>query len=242
METNPIEIDPTEGLQEPPKNSIPNFSIDNIVFGIEQGRLMVLIAKYKEGLADGQWGLLGGWLHRQEHIDDAAKRVLKEITGVSNVYLEQLRAFGRPDRYPLKRIITVAFYALVRPELYHLMPGGTASELEWRDARDLSGLIYDHGEILDYALQHLKYKVQHEPIGFNLLPEKFSLLQLQEVYEAILDVKLDKPNFRRKITKMNLLIDCNEKQQGVTHRAAKLYRFDMVVYQKLCEHGFTFEY
>lgn len=229
-------------LRDLTRPTLPNFSIDNIVFGVENGKLMVLTAKYMGGLAEGQWGLLGGHIYEDEHIDDAAMRTLKEITGVNEIYLEQLRAFGRPERYPIKRIITIAYYALVRPELYHLIPGGTATDLQWRDAKNVDGLIYDHSELLNAALEHLRYKVRHEPIGFNLLPEKFSLLQLQEVYEAILDIKLDKPNFRRKIMKMNLLIDCGEKQIGVTHRAAKLFRFDLVVYQKLCEHGFSFEF
>ncbi|GAC35119.1 hydrolase, NUDIX family [Paraglaciecola polaris LMG 21857] len=221
---------------------IEALSIDNVVLGIESGRLMVLTAKYNTGLAQGLWGLLGGWVAYDEPIDNAAKRILKMITGVDDLYLEQFRAFGDVKRYPAERVVTIAYYALVRPDLYNVIPGGTASHVEWRDVRNLPSLIYDHGEIVKALLLHLKSKVRHEPIGFNLLPEKFTLLQLQEVYEAILDVKLDKPNFRRKILKMNLLIDCNEKQQGVMHRAASLYRFDMVVYQKLCEHGFNFEF
>jgi hypothetical protein len=223
-------------------NAIEQLSIDNVVLGIEQGRLMVLTAKYKAGLADGLWGLLGGWVAIDEPIDAAAKRILKTITGVDDLYLEQFRAFGEVQRYPTKRVVTIAYYALVRPERYELIPGGTASHVEWKDARQLPKLIYDHGRIVEQVLNHLKNKVRHEPIGFNLLAQKFTLLQLQEVYEAILDVKLDKPNFRRKILKMKMLIDCHEKQQGVTHRAASLYRFDMVVYQKLCEQGFNFEF
>ncbi|QHJ12927.1 hypothetical protein FX988_03185 [Paraglaciecola mesophila] len=221
---------------------IDSLSVDNVVLGIENGRLMVLTAKYNTGLAQGQWGLLGGWVSYDESIDDAAKRILKMITGVDDMYLEQFRAFGEVKRYPAERVVTIAYYALVRPDLYKMMPGGTASHVEWCDVHKLPNLIYDHGDIVKAVLSHLKNKVRHEPIGFNLLPEKFTLLQLQEVYEAILDVKLDKPNFRRKILKMNLLIDCEEKQQGVMHRAASLYRFDMVVYQKLCEHGFNFEF
>ena len=221
---------------------IQALSVDNVVLGIENGRLMVLAAKYNTGLAQGQWGLLGGWVGYDEPIDSAAKRILKMITGVDDMYLEQFRAFGEVGRYPAERVVTIAYYALVRPDLYKMMPGGTASHVEWCDVLHLPDLIYDHGDIVKAVLLHLKNKVRHEPSGFNLLPEKFTLLQLQEVYEAILDVKLDKPNFRRKILKMNLLIDCDEKQKGVMHRAASLYRFDMVVYQKLCEHGFNFEF
>jgi ADP-ribose pyrophosphatase YjhB (NUDIX family) len=125
----------TSQADEPPAGALDRISIDNIVFGVENGKLMVLTAKYHQGTADGQWGLLGGWIYEDEHIDDAAKRIVLEETGVSNVYLEQLRAFGTPNRYPLKRIITLAYFALVRPELYHLIPGNNVSELAWRDAR-----------------------------------------------------------------------------------------------------------
>lgn len=229
-------------VDHPPINIIEQLSVDNVVLGIGQGRLMVLTAKYKAGLADGLWGLLGGWVEIDEPIDAAAKRVLKTITGVDDLYLEQFRAFGEVQRYPAKRVVTIAYYALVRPERYDLIPGGTASHVEWKDARQLPELIYDHGRIVEQVLGHLKNKIRHEPVGFNLLAEKFTLLQLQEVYEAILDVKLDKPNFRRKILKMNMLLDCHEKQRGVTHRAAGLYRFDIAVYQKLCEQGFNFEF
>lgn len=225
-----------------PAGCIMQVSIDNIVFGVENGRLMVLVARYKAGNAGGRWGLLGGWIENDEHIDAAARRIVHAITGVENLYLEQLRAFGEPDRYPEERIITLTYYALVKPEDYHLIPGSAVSEVKWWDARALPDLIYDHAEQIRYALAFLENKVRYEPVGFNLLPEKFTLLELQNVYESILNRTLDKPNFRRKINKMNLLIDCNEKQTGVTHRAANLFRFDPVVYQKLCEHGFNFEF
>ena len=165
-----------------------------------------------------------------------------DIELVKELYLEQLNAFGDVDRYPLKRVITIAFYALTRPENYELIPGFTAKDVKWFNIQDLADLPYDHSEILRFAWQRLKRQVKYEPIGFNLLPEKFTLLQLQELYEAILETKLDKPNFRRKIMKMDLLISCNEKQKGVSHRAAILYRFDKQVYDKLKQEGFIFEF
>ncbi len=232
----------TDDAVKIPEGCIPHLSVDNIVLGIKNKKLMVLLAKYNEGLAAGKWGLLGGWIKQGEHIDTAADRLLTDITGVQDLYLEQLRAFGDPNRYPADRVITITYYAFVRPDKYHLIPGWTASEVQWCDARDVPKLIFDHNLQIEYALEHLKQKIRFEPIGFNLLHDKFTLLELQEVYEAILNVRLDKPNFRRKIKKMNILIDCNEKQSGVTHRAANLYRFDKIVYEKLCEHGFSFEY
>ena len=227
----------------PNKSSfLPHLSVDNIVFGIIDGKLNVLVAEYKEGDAEGKKGLLGGWVGINENIDDAAKRLVRAITGENDFHMEQLRAFGAPNRYPLDRVITIAYYALVRPENYSFHAGFTASDVSWFPAKQLPSLIYDHNKLVDAALEQLKRKIRFEPIGFNLLPEKFTLLQLLEVYEAIWGVKLDKPNFRRKILKMNLLVDCQEKQKGVTHRAANYYRFDPIVYQKLCEHGFNFEF
>ena len=221
---------------------LPHLSVDNIVFGIIEGKLNVLVAKYNEGDAKGKQGLLGGWIGVDESIDEAAKRLVSDITGEQDFHMEQLRAFGEPDRFHLDRVITIAYYTLVRPENYKFEPGFTADEVSWYPANDLPPLIYDHNELVEVALEQLKRKIRFEPIGFNLLPDKFTLKQLLEVYEAIWGIKLDKPNFRRKILKMNLLVDCKEKQKGVTHRAANYYRFDPIVYQKLCEHGFNFEF
>jgi len=218
-----------------------NLSIDCVVFGLHLGRLKVLVVKYAQGPNSGEWALPGGWVHVAESIDDAAIRHLRDLTGLEHNYLEQLQAFGRLNRVPAARIVTIAYYALVRPEDYELVIGRTASDVQWRDVNEPLRLIYDHNEILDCALKSLRHKVRHEPIGFNLLPQKFTLLQLQELYEAILNIKLDKPNFRRKMAKMKLLVPCGEKQQHVAHRAAELYRFDEDIYQRLCEQGFTFE-
>ncbi len=218
-----------------------NLSIDCAVFGLHLGRLKVLAVKYGQGPHTGHWALPGGWVHIAESIDDSAARHLRDLTGLDHIYLEQLQAFGRLNRVPGSRIVTIAYYALVRPEDYELVIGNTTSDVQWRDVNEPLELIFDHEEILQCALQSLRHKVRHEPIGFNLLPQKFTLLQLQELYEAILNVKLDKPNFRRKMSKMKLLVPCGEKQQHVAHRAAELYRFDEEIYQRLCEQGFTFE-
>ncbi|WP_255428802.1 NUDIX domain-containing protein [Saccharophagus sp. K07] len=221
--------------------AIQNLSIDCVIFGFHQGRLKVLCVKYAMGEHAGRWALPGGWLHKDESIDDSAARHLRDLTGLEDIYLEQLQAFGSIDRVPGQRIVTIAYYALVRPEDYELIIGYTTDDVQWRDVEETSGLIFDHDQILHCALDSLRHKVRHEPIGFNLLPKKFTLLQLQELYEAILDVKLDKPNFRRKMIKMKLLVPSGEKQQHVAHRAAELYRFDEEIYKRLCEQGFTFE-
>jgi 8-oxo-dGTP diphosphatase len=228
------------------KNSFPDtvidaLSIDCLIFGFKKNELDILLVQHGEGISKGKWALPGGWIRYNESTDDAAARLLSDLTGVSHIYLEQLRSFGNVDRYPSKRVITIVYYALVKPENYTLHPGFTAADAQWFKISEVPELPYDHAEILENGLIHLKHKVRHEPIGFNLLPKKFTLLQLQELYEAILEKKLDKPNFRRKLMKMNLLDPCKEKQTDVSHRAANLYRFDKKIYDKLTEKGFTFE-
>jgi 8-oxo-dGTP diphosphatase len=224
-----------------PDRVIDALSIDCMIFGFKKNDLDILLVQHGEGISKGKWALPGGWIKYNEGIDEAANRVLKELTGVSNIYLEQLRAFGETDRYPDKRVITIAYYALVKPEDYTLHAGFTAADAKWFKISEVPPLPYDHMRILQSGLSHLRHKVRHEPLGFNLLPKKFTLLQLQELYEAILQQKLDKPNFRRKLLKMNLLEVCKEKQTDVSHRAANLYRFDKRNYDRLREKGFNFE-
>jgi 8-oxo-dGTP diphosphatase len=221
--------------------TIDALSIDCLLFGFKDGRLDILLVKHARGISKGKWALPGGWIQYNESIDDAAKRLLQSLTGISNIYLEQLKAFGDVHRYPTKRVVTLAYYTLVKEEHYSLIPGFTASDAKWFNIQETPELPYDHQAILDFGFRHIKQKVRQEPIGFNLLPEKFTLLQLQELYESILETKLDKSNFRRKLLKMNLLKPCSEKQQDVSHRAAGLYRFDKKIYDQLEQTGFAFE-
>lgn len=218
---------------------LQEITIDNVIFGLDNRKLQILLVKHAVGESKGQWGLPGGRVGLEQDLDAAAAQALKSLTGAKDLYLEQLRAFGRVDRAS-ERIVTIAYYALVRPDACAISPGEQVEAVGWFSLHDLPGLIFDHREILDFGLAFLRHKIRHEPIGFNLLPEKFTLLQLQELYEGILDVSLDKPNFRRKMTKMNLLVSCEEKQQGVAHRAATLYRFDPAVYEALMQQGFVF--
>lgn len=224
-----------------PQDVIKALTIDNLIFGLDNDELKVLLVKHSEPIHAKKWALPGGWIRHDENLRDAATRLLEEWTGVQNLYLEQLKAFGRIDRFPSERVVTIAYYALVSAENYPEVTGRSAEDASWFSVNELPELIYDHAEILAYGTKFLRHQVCHQPIGFNLLPEKFTLLQLQALYEAILNIKLDKPNFRRKIMKMNLLKSCDEKQQGVPHRAANLYRFDADAYQHLSEMGFSFE-
>jgi 8-oxo-dGTP diphosphatase len=221
--------------------TIDALSIDCLIFGFREAELDVLLVKHAEGISKGKWALPGGWIQYNEDIDQAAHRLLKSLTGVSDIYLEQLRAFGNVNRYPDKRVITLAYNALVNADNYSLNPGFTASDVQWFNIHAVPKLPYDHQQILDFGFRHLKHKVRHEPIGFNLLPKKFTLHQIQQLYEAVLETQLDKPNFRRKLLNMDLLVPCDEKQKAVSHRAASLYRFDKKIYDRLAEKGFSFE-
>ena len=221
---------------------IEQLSIDCLIFGFQDLKLQILLVEHGEGIIKGKWALPGGFVTYDENLDDAAIRILKDLTGVDHLYLEQLRAFGNVNRYPSKRVITIAYFALTSPDNYKLIPGFTASDAKWVNVDEINFLPYDHKEILDNAMSMLRQKVRFEPIGFNLLHKKFTLLELQSLYEEILNEKLDKPNFRRKIMNMKLLIKCDEKQTGVSHRAASLYRFDEEVYNRLKKEGYSFEF
>ena len=222
-------------------NIIQPVSIDCVIFGLEDRKLKVLLIQREVELLRGNWALPGGFIIENEDIDAASSRILKDMTGVS-LYMEQLRAFGSVNRFPGKRVITIAYYALVRPDFFQLNPGDEARDAKWFEIGEVPKLPFDHQEILDVAFETLKLKVRHKPIGFNLLPEKFTLLQLQELYEAILEKKLDKPNFRRKVQKLGILIPLGEKQKGVAHRAAELFSFNIQQYNSLREKGFVVEF
>ena len=224
------------------ESSVMNaITIDCVIFGFDKGSLKVLLIEHAEGISKGKWALPGGWIKEEESIDHAAQRLLKELTGLSNIYLEQLKAFGEPDRFPLGRVITIGYYALIKIDDFDIKAGFTASDAKWYSIKDVPELIYDHNTILNYSLKHLRNRVKQAPIGFNLLPKKFTLLELMQLYEEILGVELDKSNFRRKILRMKLLQALDEKQKDVSHRAAKLYRFDYDIYKKLTQKGFNFE-
>jgi 8-oxo-dGTP diphosphatase len=220
---------------------IDPLSVDCVIFGFEDAKLKVLLYKRSIEPAYGMWALPGGFIRYDENIDKASARVLEEVTGVKGLFMEQLGAFGDVDRFPTSRVITVVYYALVKPGQYNINPGPNASDANWFEVNKLPETPFDHPKIIESALTTLRRQLKHKPIGFNLLPDKFPLLALQELYEAIYGIGFDKPNFRRKIMKMNLLIPLEEKQTGVAHRSARLYKFDKNRYSSLTEKGFIFE-
>jgi len=232
----------SSATSESTKPAIEGITVDCVIFGFNKANLEVLLVQHAEGESVGKWGLLGGWVKKEESADAAAQRVLYELTTLDNIYLEQLKAFTDPKRVLERRVVTIGYYTLVNREDYNIKAGITLREAKWYKINEIPGLIFDHNEILEFSLMQLRNRVRQAPIGFNLLPEKFTLLQLMHLYEEILGIELEKSNFRRKILHMKLLVALDEKQQDVSHRAAQLYKFDPAIYKKLTEKGFNFEF
>jgi len=216
-------------------------TVDNVIFGFDEGDLKVLLIKRNEEPFIDKWALPGYFVDPQEDLDDAANRVLSELTGITKVYLEQVQTFGKVDRHPLGRVITVAYFSLVKIQDYTLQASSIADKIKWHDISKIRELAFDHNEVLEACLTRLKKLVRSRPIGFELLPLQFTLTELQHLYEAILNTQLDKRNFRKKILAMNLLVDLKITQEGVAHRPARLYKFDRERYEKFLSEGFNFE-
>jgi len=221
-----------------PKASL---TVDCVVFGLDSDHLQVLLIQRGIQPFQGQWALPGGFIHMDESLEQAALRELREETGITQIFLEQLFTFGDVDRDPRDRVVTVAYYALIDLNAHQLKATTDASDAAWFPVAKLPPLAFDHAKILSVGLKRLKGKLRYEPIGFELLPKKFTLSQLQHLYETVLEETLDKRNFRKKILSMELLIDLNETEKNVSHRAAKLYQFDEQKYAQLKEQGFNFE-
>lgn len=219
----------------------PALTVDCVVFGMDEGDLKVLLIRRGVEPFTGKWALPGGFVRMEESLDDAARRELEEEAGIRPSHLEQLYTFGEPGRDPRGRVVTVAYFALVKLSDHRVHASTDAREAAWFSVWDTPKLAFDHAEILGTALQRLKGKVRYQPIGFELLPPKFTLTQLQRLYEIILERELDKRNFRKKILSMDLLEELDEVEQDVSHRAARLYRFDHKKYKQLEKAGFNFE-
>jgi 8-oxo-dGTP diphosphatase len=199
-------------------------SVDCVIFGFDKNELKVLLIKSDLEEFNNQWSLLGDLVRPDENLENASYRVLKHRTGLDDVYLEQVYTFGEVNRHPAGRVISTAFYSLINIKDHQ--PVLSDNELHWHPVNEISSLAFDHKTILDTCLRRLQSKIEEHPIVFNLLPEKFSLRELQNLYEAILGVKMDRRNFRKKFFLMNWLEDMNELEQDVPHRPGKLYRFN----------------
>jgi len=245
---------------------LKNISVDCVIFGFDGEKLNVLLwqaepeilenfltirEEYEEikflfeknpalNRNDDFWGLIGTHLPTEEDLDGYAKKILQITTGLDEVYLTQVRTFGLIKRVPHSRVLTVAYYALINPAYHDLKLSPLAKSVKWFEIDKLPKLLFDHNEIISSALEILREEAKYHPVGFHMLPDKFTLTELQTLYEVVLGKKLDTRNFRKKILKMDLLVDTMEKQTNVAHRAAKLYSFDMDIYNRLKKEGLNF--
>lgn len=215
-------------------------TVDVVIFTIQEGVLKVLLVKRRIDPFIGQYAIPGGFVLEDEDLEQAAARELREETGVSDVYLEQLYSFGKPDRDPRGRVVTVAYFALISADR-KLKAGSDAAEAAWFPMDNLPPLAFDHATILNYALERLRNKLEYTTVGFQLLPEKFTLTELQEVYAAILGKQLDKRNFRRKMSVLRILKPLPEYRRG-GQRPAQLYRFVASRFEKLKDKGILFPF
>ncbi|NNF35605.1 MAG: NUDIX hydrolase [Saprospiraceae bacterium] len=216
-------------------------SVDCVIFGYDNQELKVLLLESNMPPFEGQESLVGDLVRPSETLDDAAQRILEQRTGIINLYLEQVATFSDIDRHPLGRVISTAYYSLIKVQDYapEVKPDGL--KVTWKSIQDINQLAFDHNLILNTCLQMLQRRVREKPIGFSLLPHKFTLKQLQSLYEAILGIKLDKRNFRRKIKNSEILIEHSESQQDVRHRPAKYYSFNKENYNRKLEAGYSFD-
>ncbi|MBS1511149.1 MAG: NUDIX hydrolase [Bacteroidetes bacterium] len=205
-------------------------SVDCVIFGFDENKLKVLLIRSDLKKYLGKWSLLGDLVRPNEDLDGAAYRILKKRTGLSDVYLEQVHTFGSINRHPAGRVVTVAYCSLINVQHHKL--NILENELHWHDVTNVTDLAFDHQEIFDTCYRRLQKRIQEHPLGFNLLPKKFSLRDLQNLYEAILNVKMDRRNFRKKFFSMDFLIDIDEMEQDVPHRPGKLYKFNYEKYEK----------
>lgn len=217
-------------------------AVDSIIFGYDEGgrELKVLLLKRTFQPAKGQWSLMGGFLKSDESVDEAAKRILHQLTGLSDVYMEQLYTFGEMNRDPGARIVSIAYFALIKikdSDLELVRQHGAT----WVPISSMPPLIFDHPAMIERALKRLQSRARTQPIGFELLPDKFTIPQLQGLYEAIYNKTLDKRNFRRKLLTMDLLEKLGEKEKESSRKGAWYYRFDPNKYEDLLNRGFNFE-
>jgi len=216
-------------------------TVDCVVFGFDEGALKVLLIRRGIEPFKNRWALPGGFVHPDETLDAAARRELQEETGLRDVYQEQLYTFGEIERDPRERVISVAYFALVR-RADHLPAAATdAAEAAWFEVENVPALSFDHAVILKMALERLRGKIRWQPIGFELLPKKFTLSQFQALYEAILGRELDKRNFRKKLLALDLLLALEETTTAGSRRPAQLFRFDQRKYKTLTRKGFIFD-
>ena len=214
-------------------------AVDCIIFGFDDQKLKILLVKRDLEPEKGQWSLMGGFVQKLESIDEAAIRILYRQTGLTNIYMEQLYSFGEVDRDPVERVVSVAYYALINIQNYDEALH-KKHDAQWFPLDEVPKLIFDHMDMVKAAKKKLQYKASIQPIGFALLPQKFTLPQLQRLYEAIFECPLDKGNFRRRIQSLGVLKRLDEKQKGQSKKGAYYYVFDETKYKELESEGINF--
>lgn len=214
---------------------------DVVIFTIKDGKLKVLLVRRAHEPFKGKWAIPGGFIRISETIDAAALRILKEKTNVQNIYLEQLYTFGDPLRHPTARVITCAYFALIRSDdiVLSFEDNSEITEVEWHPVYELPPLAFDHKEIIEYSLKRVRERLEFCPIAFQLLPEKFTLTELQKSYELILDKKLDKRNFRKKFLALSILKELDECTKSGSKRPARLYSFNEITLNSKRGHFFS---
>jgi ADP-ribose pyrophosphatase YjhB (NUDIX family) len=215
-------------------------AIDCIIFGFDYNELKILLIKRDFEPGKGEWSLMGGFLDKQESLDNGAYRILRNLTGIENIFLEQFHTFGEIERDPGARVLSVAYYALIKTDQYDLSLQGNHSS-KWFSLNNMPPLIFDHSNMIKLALEHLRKEIKLRPIGFELLPKKFTIPQLQKLYESIYLKQLDKRNFRKKILSMQILKKTDEKDKEFSKKGAYLYKFDIERYKQLQNNGFLFD-
>ena len=216
-------------------------TVDIVIFSVRNGSLQVLLVKRGVPPFEGQHAIPGGFIREDESPEEAAQRELYEETGVRNVFLEQLYTFGDPKRDPRGRVVTITYYALIASDKLSVVAGADAADASWFPVAGLPPLAFDHRKILDYALERLRNKLEYTTVGFELLPEKFTLSELQSVYQAILGRQLDKRNFRRKVALLGILKPLREWQR-TGRKPARLFRFAAARFEKLKDRGILFPF
>ncbi|MEW4922490.1 NUDIX domain-containing protein [Algibacter sp. 2305UL17-15] len=222
------------------KQSI-KLSVDAVVFGYEAGNISVLLIKRKYDPFKGQWAIPGGFVLNDESLEDAVERELFEETGIKINYLEQLYTFGKPDRDPRGRVVSIAYFGLVRPNAFKIHASTDAEQVQWFHINELPKLSFDHKEILKTAIERLQGKITYEPIGFELLDKKFPFSDLEKLYTTLLGRDIDRRNFRKKIIGLNVLDELDEKVSKGSGRPANLFQFNQKRYFQLKKEGIIFE-
>ncbi len=222
------------------KNKI-NLTVDAVVFGYESGNISVLLVKRKYEPFKDEWAIPGGFVLENENLEDAVQRELSEETGVKINYLEQLYTFGDLDRDPRGRVVSIAYFGLVKPNTFKLQASTDAEMAEWFDIKKLPKLAFDHKKILKIAIERLKGKITYEPIGFELLGKKFPFSDLEKLYTTLLNREIDRRNFKKKINSLKVLDELDEKVSVGPGRPASLFSFNKKRYFQLKKEGIIFE-